>query len=272
LAQALADEFHCPVYFCREMRDILEHPDRYRMPCLTPNAIHSVRPMDDGATQRWNEFELTYSYFPGQTIYHGGLVAKNDNGQAVFFVGDSFTPTGMDDYCLLNRNFLAPEKGFLHCLNTIRKMTGDYVLINQHVPPAFRFSPKQIDFMIETFEHRHKLLADLFPWDDPNYGVDEQWARFYPYRSSVKANDKVELKVIILNHSPKLREYVIKPHLPEGWRAADTEYKLKVGGRETAEVAIPITVGGAGIGVITADIVNAKWEAKEWLEAIIDVR
>ena len=27
MAQAMADEFHCPVYFCREMRDILEHPE-----------------------------------------------------------------------------------------------------------------------------------------------------------------------------------------------------------------------------------------------------
>ncbi|HXI38705.1 MAG TPA: MBL fold metallo-hydrolase, partial [Bryobacteraceae bacterium] len=104
LAQAAADEFHCPVYFCREMRDILEHPAAYRMPCLTPNAIHSMHVMEHGATQRWNEFEFSYSYFPGQTIYHGGLVAKKDNGETVFFVGDSFTPTGMDNYCLLNRN------------------------------------------------------------------------------------------------------------------------------------------------------------------------
>ena len=111
MAQAMADEFHCPVYFCREMRDILEHPEAYRMPCLTPNAIHSVHPMEEGAKQRWNEFEFTYSYFPGQTIYHGGLLAKRDDGQTIFFVGDSFTPSGMDDYCLLNRNFFAPEKG-----------------------------------------------------------------------------------------------------------------------------------------------------------------
>ena len=28
-------------------------------------------------------------------------------------------------------------------------MTGDYLLINQHVAPAFRFSPAQLDFMID---------------------------------------------------------------------------------------------------------------------------
>ena len=125
-AQEMADEFRCPVYFCSEMRDVLEHPNAYRMPCLSPNAIHSTHAMEEGAKQRWNEFEFSYSYFPGQTIYHGGLVTKKDNGETVFFVGDSFTPTGMDDYCLLNRNFLAPEKGFLDTLKLIQKMTGDY--------------------------------------------------------------------------------------------------------------------------------------------------
>src|SRR6266852_2615457 len=85
----------------------------------------------------------------------------------VFFVGDSFTPTGMDDYCLLNRNFLAPEKGFLDCLKAIKRMTGEYLLINEHVLPAFRFSPQQVDRMIQTFEERRQLLAARFPWDDP---------------------------------------------------------------------------------------------------------
>src|SRR5882762_7650012 len=187
IAQAAADEFHCPIHFCREMRDILEHPEAYRMPCLTPNAIHSIQAMNNGATLRWNEFAFTYSYFPGQTIYHGGLVAKNDDGQTIFFVGDSFTPTGMDDYCLLNRNFLPPEKGFLDCLRAIQKMRGDYFLVNEHVPPAFRFSPKQLEFMIETFTGRGKLFADLFPWDDPNFGLDDQWARYYPYTADRKS-------------------------------------------------------------------------------------
>lgn len=272
MAQAMASEFHCPVYFSREMRDILEYPEKYRMPCLTPNAIHSIHPMDDGTSQRWNEFEFTYSYFPGQTIYHGGLVAKKDNGQQVFFVGDSFTPTGMDDYCLLNRNFLAPEKGFLHCLNTIRKMTGDYVLINQHVPPAFRFSPKQIDFMIETFENRRKLLADLFPWDDPNFGMDEEWARFYPYTTDVKAGGRLQLKVILRNHSKSRQEFHITPHVPAGWQVARDPVVVAVGPRQENSVNISLTAGNAGDGVVTADVAFGPWDLREWTEAIVTVK
>jgi glyoxylase-like metal-dependent hydrolase (beta-lactamase superfamily II) len=272
MAQAMADGFHCPVYFCREMRDILEHPERYRMPCLTPNAIRSTHAMEDGAKQRWNEFEFTYSYFPGQTIYHGGLVAKNDNGQTVFFVGDSFTPTGMDDYCLLNRNFLAPEKGFLDCLNMIRKMPGDYLLINEHVPPAFRFSPQQMDFMIETFRKRRSVLAELFPWDDPNFGIDEQWARFYPYTAEAASGGHIELKVILRNHSASRQEFRVTTHVPAGWQAVRDPLRVSLGPREERPVSIPITVGTSGLKIVTADVAFGPWDLREWTEAVVTVK
>jgi glyoxylase-like metal-dependent hydrolase (beta-lactamase superfamily II) len=272
MAQAMADEFHCPVYFCREMRDILEHPDAYRMPCLTPNAIHSIHAMDDGAKQRWNEFEFSYSYFPGQTIYHGGLVAKKDNGQTIFFVGDSFTPTGIDDYCLLNRNFLAPEKGFLDCLNIMKKMTGDYLLINEHVPPAFRFSSQQVDFMIDTFEQRRKLLSELFPWDDPNFGIDEEWARFYPYTAQVAAGGHLELKVILRNHSASQQEFRVTPHVPAGWKAPPGPLHVSVGPRQERSLSIPLTADASGLRIVTADVAFGPWDLREWTEAMVTVK
>jgi glyoxylase-like metal-dependent hydrolase (beta-lactamase superfamily II) len=272
LAQAAAEEFHCPVYFCREMRDILEHPEAYRMPCLSPNAIHSMQVMPHGAKQRWNEFEFSYSYFPGQTIYHGGLVAKKDNGETVFFVGDSFTPTGMDDYCLLNRNFLAPEPGFLDCLNVMKKTPGDYLLINQHVPPAFRFSSRQIDFMIDTFEKRRELLAELFPWDDPNFGVDDQWARFYPYTAVVASGGTVELKLILRNHSASEQEFRITPHVPIGWKAVQGTLRMSVGPRQEGSVSIPVTVGSPGLKIVTADVAFGPWDLREWTEAMVTVK
>jgi glyoxylase-like metal-dependent hydrolase (beta-lactamase superfamily II) len=272
MAQAMADKFHCPIFFSREMRDILEHPEAYRMPCLTPNAIHSVHPMEDGARQRWNEFEFSYSYFPGQTLYHGGLVVKNDDGQTVFFVGDSFTPTGMDDYCLLNRNFLAPEKGFLDCLKAIKQTAGDYLLINEHVQPAFRFSAQQVDFMIRTFEERRNLLAPLFPWDDPNFGIDEQWARFYPYMAEAAAGGRIELKVILRNHSESQREFRVTPHVPAGWTGARGPLRVSAGPRQEGVVTIPLTVGRPGLFVVTADVAYGPWDLREWTEGMVTVR
>ena len=99
------EELHAPVFSSPEMQDILEHPAAYKMPCLTANPIHGVTPASEGGSRRWHEFEFTYSYFPGQTLYHDGLLVKKDGGESVFFIGDSFTPSGIDDYSVLNRNF-----------------------------------------------------------------------------------------------------------------------------------------------------------------------
>lgn len=272
LVEEMAEKFHCPVYACREMQDILEHPEAYRMPCLTPNAIHNVHAMAEGATQHWNEFTFTYSYFPGQTIYHGGLVAARDGGPSVFFVGDSFTPSGIDDYCLLNRNLFAPEPGFLECLRATQKMTGDYLLINQHVPPAFRFSPQQVGLMIGAFEKQRDLVAALVPWDDPNFGVDEQWARFYPYTAETTPGGHLELKVILLNHSPKSREFRVTPRVPAGWKAPRGPLRVTIGPRQQGFVAIPITASNPGLSIVTADIAFGPWDLREWTEAMVTVK
>ena len=101
----------------------------------------------------------------------------------------------MDDYCLLNRNFLAPENGFLDCLNIIKKMTGDYLLINEHVPPAFRFSSQQLDFMIETFEAAAQpAVRSCSPGMIRTSGWTSSGKRFYPYTVEVAAGGRVELK------------------------------------------------------------------------------
>jgi glyoxylase-like metal-dependent hydrolase (beta-lactamase superfamily II) len=272
LAQAMAEQHRCPIYFTREMRDILEHPESYRMPCLTTNAIRSGRPMESGTRMPWKEFELTYSYFPGQTIYHGGLIVKREAGPSVFFVGDSFTPSGIDDYCLLNRNFLAPEKGFLECLRDIRAMTGDYLLINQHVAPAFRFSPAQVDRMIDTFTRRRDLLAALFPWDDPNFGIDEQWARFYPYTAEVEVGKPVRLQVVLRNHSARAQEFRVTPRVPAGWSTPGAALRVTVPARQERAVEVPVTAGAAGLGIVTAGVAFGAWELPDWTEAMVTAR
>jgi glyoxylase-like metal-dependent hydrolase (beta-lactamase superfamily II) len=270
--QAAAEEFKCPVHICREMKDIIEHPAAYRMPCLTTNPIRPTV-MEEGQKVRWHEFEFTYFYFPGQTLYHGGLLVKKDGGESIFFVGDSFTPSGIDDYCLTNRNFLPPEKGFVYCLNVLKRVKPD-LLINQHVAPTFRFSDAQLDRMMANLEARAGLLRDLFPWDDPMFGVDEQWARFYPYASEVKAGRKLDLKVMVTNHSASVQEFSITPNLPAGWKAARRVFKVSIAAREEGSVSIPVSVplNENGLRIVTAGVAYGPWDLREWTEAMVAVR
>jgi glyoxylase-like metal-dependent hydrolase (beta-lactamase superfamily II) len=273
-AQKAAEEFNCPVHACAEMQDILQNPGAYRMPALTPNAIRKVEAMADGETRRWHEYEMTYTYFPGQTIYHGGLLVKRDNGETIFFIGDSFSPTGIDDYCLLNRNFFEPEKGFAHCLEILRKMPPDALLINQHIPPAFRFSPAQVDEVAENWRKRQDVLRELFPYDDVNFGVDEQWARFYPYGSEVRAGQEIELKVIVLNHSPAQRVFRVTPRLPASWTSSSKAVELPLAPHQQGAVSIHVAppANWRGFATITADVSFGSWDFRELAEAVLLVK
>jgi glyoxylase-like metal-dependent hydrolase (beta-lactamase superfamily II) len=266
-AQTAAEELNTRVYATPELRGILEHPSWWHMPCLTPNPILHVETLPQAAITHWHEFQFMDFYFPGQTLYHDALLIKKDNAESVLFVGDSFTPSGIDDYCLLNRNFTAPEPGFDDCLRLIERLKPDW-LINQHVNPMFHFSVSQHVTMRANLAARNPLLAALFPFDDPNYGIDEQWARLTPYNNEARPGDRIELKAVILNHSPVAHRFRVTPHVPKGWTAPPS-VEAVIAPRQTAELPIPVTVGPKTDAPITADVAFDKWDFRSWMEARI---
>jgi hypothetical protein len=126
--------FNSPVYFTQAMSEVLGNPAGFRLPCLTTHPIRIDNAKRDGESLRWLEWQFTFWHFPGQTLYHGGLVARRDDGQTYLFVGDSFTPSGMDD-CMQNR---VPASGQGTRLpRRIRTLPPGTWLMNQHVEPMF---------------------------------------------------------------------------------------------------------------------------------------
>ncbi len=270
----LVREFGCPVYACEGSKDILERPGAYRLPAMTSNAIGDLTVVLDGHKMRWKEFSLTFHYFPGQTLYHDALLVEKDGGEKIFFIGDSFTPSGIDDYCLQNRNLLHDGMGYFYCLDFLRKMSPDYLLINQHVLEPFRFSQNQLDHMTNVLEKRRRILADLFPWDEPNYGIDERWAGIYPYGQKAKPGQHLEIAVKILNHSDSRKVYTVKPNVPDGFRVEPKHASVNVEPRKEAEIHFQITVPNKvtkSPHVITADIEFDKWVLHQWCEAMIEI-
>lgn len=269
----LVEEYGCPVYACEEMKDLLENPAAYRLPAMTASAIREVRGMPEGAKLSWKEFDLTFSHFPGQTLYHSGLLVEKRNAETIFFIGDSFTPSGIDDYCLLNRNFLHPNTGFRYCLDVLAKMEPTYLLINEHVGETFRFSSAQLTQMQTTLQERVERLRELFPWDDPNYGLDESWARFYPYGQHVAPGKAFELTLRLMNHSPQPRTFRVTLRGPDDWQMKATQ-EVTVGARAEGSTTFEITppqLPGMGLQMFTADIQSEGIDLREWTEAMVIV-
>jgi glyoxylase-like metal-dependent hydrolase (beta-lactamase superfamily II) len=270
----LVRQFKCPVYASRQSKDILENPGAYRLPCLTSQGVPDLIALPEGHKMRWKEFNLTFYYFPGQTLYHDALMVEKDNGERIFFVGDSFTPSGIDDYCLQNRNLLHKGMGFFYCLDRLQKMRPDYLLINQHVVEPFRYSQEQIRHMIDKLTKRKRILAKLFPWDEPNYGIDERWARIYPYGQKIKPGINVVISVKIFNHSNSSHTYTVSLNVPKEFRLKPEKESINIQPRVEREARFEIVVPNSiseKVYVITSDIKFDKWDLRHWSEAILEV-
>jgi len=271
----LREAFPCPVYVTPLVEDVLRRPAAYRLPAMTSQAIAGLTVVPDRHTQRWREFQLTFYDYPGQTLYHDALLVENDNGERLFFLGDSFTPSGIDDYCLLNRNLMHEGDGYLYCLDVLETLPSDCLLVNEHVGPAFRFDKAQLDHMRRVLTRRQELLAELFPWDEANYGIDERWARLYPYGQAARAGQTVEIEVRILNHSTHAHDYIVTPHVPKGFRVEPNQMRVTADPRQERSAAFQITVPSSTdmpVAVVTADVAFDQWDLRHWCEGILELK
>ncbi len=206
-----------PIYADEHLSEILLHPSRFDLPCLSPAAAPVTHATHHGESWRWHEFELTALHFPGQTLYHGGLLVRG-HGLSVLFGGDSFAPTGLDDYTAGNRNFLGAGLGYRRCLDLIRQYQPDLIL-NQHQQQAFRFTDEQLDYMEKMLIERETLLRELLPWENPNFGTDAGWLRAYPYEVEAASGGACPLEVRATNHGSKSAGLHVQAVLPPGWTA-----------------------------------------------------
>ena len=268
----ISETFHAPVLFTSVMSEVIGNPSAFRLPCLTTRPIPIENAKRDGEAVRWNEWQFTFWNFPGQTLYHGGLVARRDDGQTYLFVGDSFTPSGMDDYCMQNRDFLRKGEGFEFCLRRIAGLPRDTWILNQHVEPMFRYTTAQINRMQSELVKRSAALGGMSPWPDINYMVDESWSRIYPYGSEIKRGEVLKLSLRITNHASKQMVYKASWNIPEGWKILNAQQSAAVPAHSDGELTAQFSVGEPGLRVVTADVSFDNWQLPRWTEALVRVR
>ena len=71
---------------------------------------------------------------------------------------------------------------------------------------------------LKLLEERRELFSKLFPWDDPNFGLDPSWIRAYPYRQFVLPGQLVTIEARIYNHGGTPRQATAELRAPSGWR------------------------------------------------------
>jgi len=219
---AFQQAFDCPLITDGHVAEVIADPMAWRLPCISPGKARVDRATKDGESWPWHEFRMTAYHLPGQTLYHSGLLVESGELR-MFFAGDSFTMAGIDDYCAHNRNWLGRGVGFDRSIELVEKLRPTH-LFNCHVDLAFDFTPEECRFMRASLAEREKLYGELFPWDHPNYGMDEPWVRCHPYEQSSAAGSSAEFRVVITNHSAAPRKAACRAVLPRAWGGGTTPW------------------------------------------------
>ncbi len=268
--------FDCPCITDRAVAQVITDPLAWRLPCISPNQARVDRPTTDGESWTWHEFKMTAYHLPGQTLYHAGLFVEGQ-GHRMLFVGDSFSRYGIDDYCTHNRDWLGRGVGFDRCIALVEKLQPTH-MFNCHINDAFTFTPEQCRFMRANLREREKLFGELVPWDDANYGMDEPWARCFPYEQKAEKGKPFELRVVVTNHSSERNTAACRAVLPRAWsggRSKDTAWaKTDIPAKKDGEVLLELRVpddAPPGRHVIPVDLRYGPWDLPQFTEGVVVV-
>ena len=207
---------NCPIYASDLTADPLQHPDRYFLPCQYP-APFPVKGLADGTVLQWREFKLTFLEFPGQTLHHGALLVEGRELR-LLFVGDSFSPAGLDDYCPQNRVLPGAGRGLRRCIDIIRRLQPD-MLFNQHQALPFCFSSEQLDELEQVLVRREAMICRL-TGRSAGFALDDAWIRAWPFDNEVSAGDLVHVEIHVTGHDLEPVSISVSPELLAGWAAA----------------------------------------------------
>ena len=207
---ALTHRFDCDLMTTAAVAEVISQPRAWFLPALAECCV-KCRVLADGETWQWEGFTLTALHLPGQSLYHAGLLVCRD-GERILLAGDSFAPTGLDDYCADNRNLPGRGRGYRRCTALLRQHRVEK-LVNQHQTAPFRCTEAYLQGLETGMDQRDAALASLLP-DDAGLGLDSQWLRCLPLEQTVTAGAVLRLTLQITGHGH--HTVTCRPRLPWG--------------------------------------------------------
>ena len=121
---------------------------------------------------------------------------------------------------------------------------------------------------------RNLLIKELLPWDDVNYGADDQWSWVYPYGQKTKPGETVECTIKLFNYSDKAKSFTLEPNVPAGFRLESKVLPLFVEPRAEGTRTFKVKVSKkaeSGISVVTVNVKFDDLDLREWSESFIEV-
>jgi len=227
---ALKNRYGTRVLATPELKDILENPDRYEMPCLVPERLTVHRVIQRGESFEWRGVQFFMEQHPGQTLYHH-LIWFEVDGTKFLSIGDNISGLSFTE----NRDFIhsfipknrTPVSAYGDMPRQILDHSPDLILTGHGgAVPFDRAKVERWKAWMDEWQQRFVRILDQ---PHPNLGMDPHWVQFYPYKVRVRPTEVVTFQIKITNHEPRESRCVIAFRSLEGVRLSP----------ETAALSIP---------------------------------
>lgn len=189
-----------------ELQDILEHPERYEMPCLVPQGMTVHQVVGRGEPFHWRGIDFFIEQQPGQTLYHH-LICFEVDGTRFLSIGDNISGLSFREgrdhiHSFIPKN-RTPVSSYPDMPRQILAYNPD-ILLTGHggaVPCERAKVERWQTWMNQWQQHFTQIIAQ----PHPNLGMDPHWIEFYPYKVRVRPGDQVSFQLRITNHEPVAR-------------------------------------------------------------------
>jgi glyoxylase-like metal-dependent hydrolase (beta-lactamase superfamily II) len=254
--------------------EILEHPERYDLPCLWYEPVPVDRRLRLGEPVTWHEYELTAYPLPGHTLYAAAILFEAD-GRRVLATGDQQAVVGgREGPDILNYQYrnLFRFDDFVASAELYRSLRAD-VLIGGHWPPR-DVSDGYLDRLLADGRRLAELHRELLPLEEVDFGAEGFGARILPYRATASAGGEVELDVEVRNPFGRSAVAVVRLVVPDGWEAPPAQdVELEPHGTATVpfRARVPPNHAGRGRARVAADMTVDAAPFGQQAEALVDV-
>ncbi len=208
---ALQNRYATRVASSPELRDILEHPERFDMPCLVPQGTRVDEVVERGRAFVWRGVEFFIEQYPGQTWYHH-LITFTVDGRKFLCIGDNVSGLSFREERDFIHSFIpknrTPVSSYRDMPRQILERASDWLLTGHG--GAVICERDKVERWQEWMDRWEALFVRIIDQPSADMGMDPHWVEFYPYKVRVRPGEEVGFEVRVKNHEKEKRCCVLR--------------------------------------------------------------
>ena len=232
---ALKARYGTQVVSSPELREILEHPELYDMPCSVPEGMKVDRIVNRGEAFQWRGVDFFVEQHPGQTLYHHLIWFVVDQ-KKYLCIGDNIAGMSFSESRDYVHSFIpknrTPVSSYADMPRQILDHSPNFLLTGHG--GAVDFDKEKAQRWRNWMGEWQELFTEVLDQPHPNFGMDPRWVEFHPYKVRIQPGAVVSFKVIVTNHETDRRRCKLTFRSLEDVKLDPLEMELEIEGRGTA--------------------------------------